>query len=303
MKIRTSIFGSGSEKELYDTITSNWLHGFKIYPSLPLTAIIDFFDNTGLTEQEKDFLKKTNVDYTVCTQKGQPLLSIEFDGMGHGFSNIDEYIQLAPTDDPNRKLKLKLKLKVATQADYPFFIVSYDEKNLLRDENLTIVDGIIGSVLAKKHFLKRIYEMYNESKDEIQNMMPWEEQEFVQDLVLQAEVEADMTWNPIVKKASEYDMQIKYKSMSIKWLDEPGVPDVKDMFDLEGIKKRAEALKKATRIGCEIVVETPQGKVSEKVWIRNIKGWGFNSISLVKEIAELFAFKKALQFSNKGENF
>jgi hypothetical protein len=78
-------------------------------------------------------------------------LSIEFDGMGRGFSRNGEYMEISPSDDKYRKLKFDLKLKISTQTGYPYFIVSYKEtENLEPGLNLTIVDGIIGKVLAWK---------------------------------------------------------------------------------------------------------------------------------------------------------
>ena len=34
-----------------------------------------------LSSEERSFVFKTSVDYTLCTKQGQPLVSVEFDGM------------------------------------------------------------------------------------------------------------------------------------------------------------------------------------------------------------------------------
>ena len=294
MRIKKTIFGSGNEKELFQTINSNWSDKFDVYPSLPYTTIIDFLNEQNLSQQEKNFLKKANVDYTVCTKEGEPLLSIEFDGMGHGFSKLGEYVQITYTTDPMRSKKLTLKLKIANGVGYPFFIVSYDEKNCLKGESLTIVDGIIGCVLAKKHFLNRIQELGDEHSDEIKSLAPHEEYEFVQDLVLSAEVEADLEWNPIVQKAYEYESQLNAKSMGFEYLTDPDLPDIKDMFDFDGLAKRIKAFDKVKRVGCKVTVKTSRGELFETAWMRNIEGFGVSATSLVREIAELLAYKKAL---------
>ena len=54
------------------------------YAHLPFTKIFDI-TTLNVNEIERDFLLKTNVDYTICDKKDKPLMCIEFDGMGHGF--------------------------------------------------------------------------------------------------------------------------------------------------------------------------------------------------------------------------
>src|SRR5437667_9480633 len=147
--IRKSVFGSRGEKELFTSLHSQWGPKFDLWPSLPLAQIIDV-ESAGhyLKEKERDFFLKTNIDYTLCTRSGRPILSIEFDGLGKGFSRRGEYVQQAATADSHRKLKLDLKLKVAKNEKYPFFVVSFEESKALdQNTNLTIVDGIIGQVL------------------------------------------------------------------------------------------------------------------------------------------------------------
>jgi hypothetical protein len=48
-------------------------------------------------------------------------------------------------------------VRLATEADYPLIVVSYQEKNVVTEDlHLTIVDGIIGQVLAKQYFATEI---------------------------------------------------------------------------------------------------------------------------------------------------
>lgn len=75
MKTRKSVFGSESEKELFKTLNSHWGQNFDLYPSLPFTSIIDIQDAV-LSDKERNFLFKTSVDYTLCTKKGGPIVSV-----------------------------------------------------------------------------------------------------------------------------------------------------------------------------------------------------------------------------------
>lgn len=92
MKVRSSVFGSGSEKELFSTLNTHWVQKFDLFPSLPFACIINI-DDTNLSDREKNFLYKTSVDYTLCTKESKPLVSVEFDGLGHGFSKNGEYVE------------------------------------------------------------------------------------------------------------------------------------------------------------------------------------------------------------------
>ena len=56
--------------------------------------------------------------------------------------------------DRSRKRKFDIKLRFSQQNDFPYYIVSSEEFKFLGDGiELTVVDGIIGSTIAKKHFL------------------------------------------------------------------------------------------------------------------------------------------------------
>ena len=153
--IRPSVFGSGSERELFTRIQSQWGNQFDIYPSLPFANIIDI-RLLDLTDEERRFLYSTNVDYTLCTKEGQPLMSVEFDGFSRGYSRRGQYVQMRVVEDSRRGWKLDLKVRIATQVQFPFFIVSYEEKNPISERtHLTILDGIIGQALAHRDLSER----------------------------------------------------------------------------------------------------------------------------------------------------
>lgn len=105
---------------------------------------------------DRRYLRASEVDYTLCTLRAgeyRPLLNIEFDGYSHGLSRDGRYIAVEAQADPKRAQHLDLKVRVATQAGYPLFVVSYEETNPIgKKTHLTILDGIVGQVLAGMAF-------------------------------------------------------------------------------------------------------------------------------------------------------
>jgi len=269
--IRKSVFGSRSEKELFGGLHTRWGSTFDLWPSLPFSQIVDI-EAIGpfLSEKERDFFLKTNIDYTLCTKNGSPVLSIEFDGLGKGFSRKGEYVQIEETVDPYRKLKLDLKLKVAQKASYPFYIVSFEESNVLDpDLSLTIVDGIIGQVLAKKEFAESVETLYENNRDAIESLLSYAQHEYIQDLVLDAETLAELKWDPIAilaaKLRSECSKRGIFSSYTTEYLNDPELPDGDLFEDLSVFEKRIDAIKNAVRVGCRIIVNAPRIAIIETV--------------------------------------
>lgn len=299
MKIRKTVFGSASERALYKALVTRWSDKLRIYPCLPFFNVIGV-EESDLPPNQRNFLLKTSVDYTLCDVSDQPLLSIEFDGLGEGFSRRGKYIpRYVLLKDPNREWKLNLKLSVCTWVSYPFFIISYEEATPIgADLHLAIVDGIIGRYMTSRNLGEAIDELYQQSDiDELPRHL---RDEAIQDLVLEAETALEFEWNPIIRKAYELEATLWGKGFCgggerYEWLDEPGTPPVpRDWLDVEGFRQRIEALKKAKRVGCRHTLRTSLGEVSAEAWIRNIEGHGVSAVSLVHDIAELLAAKKAL---------
>jgi hypothetical protein len=302
MKIQENVFGSRSEKDLYKSLESKWSKKFTLYPQLPFQAIINFDISSSLSKQEINFLYKTSVDYTLCTKEGKPVLSIEFDGLGCGFNKGGEYIQEKKTDDPYRKLKFDLKLRVCEEVHYPFFIISYEEKNKI-DQNLylTVVDGIIGQVLAKNHFatigISEIGEIMKQNEDFLTELSPDIKHDYIQDLVTSAEVEAELKFDPIAITGAKYE-ELAYrrgicKGYRVSYLSDPELPEA-DLFDTTALERRIQAIDKVKRHGCQITLRTPLIDIIQTTWVRNFEGYGVSSIGLAENIATLLAFKRAL---------
>ncbi|GEM_PF-1097460 len=299
MRTRGTVFGSTSEKELFTTLCSTWSKTFNFWPSLPFLSVIEL-DGDEVSPFEWEFLKKTSVDVTVCTKReNRPLLSIEFDGMGHGFSRDGKYIQTHPTQDPNRKLKLDLKLRIAEAVKYPLVVLSYEEKNPIGPElTLTVADGIIGQIIAKK----RMHEMIGEflAQEPIESVPPEFRHEYAQDLVDSAEVKAELDWNPIARLAAEYDCALARLSLITRqgweYLHEPELPDLdhEDPFRAspQSFQARIRAFEEAIRVGCRYHVETHKGRFSDTVWLRNIGGHGVFAPGLAQDFAKVLVLKQ-----------
>lgn len=302
MKIRKSVFASESEKELFKTLNTHLSQNFDLFPSLPFASIIDI-DDPLLSDKEKNFLYKTSVDYTLCTKRGKSLVSIEFDGLCHGFSRNEEFIQIVPyLHDKNRKLKLDLKLRLCKKVGYPLFVVSYDEKIPIgEDVTLTTVDGLIGQVLAQRYFQLTMKEVIKEHQESFDGLPPDEQQEYFQQLVIDAEVEAELMWDPIAIKAAQFEGETHkkgiWKGLSTEYLCDPELPrgDSDDPFDINVLKHRIEALKHVQRLGCTVTLRTPKEKFSETTWVRNFEGYyGVSPSGMAENIARLILFKNLL---------
>lgn len=295
MGIKGNIFDGVHEERLYKHIDSQWNRFFNIYPQLPFTKIFDI-KSLNINKKEKDFLLKTNVDITVCDKKYKPIMCIEFDGMSKGYNKDNQYIQVKK--DPSRKRKLDLKLKIASQYNFPFYIISYDEKKYVSEKiYLAVVDGIIGQTIAKLNFMKEINNFINQERDNIDFMNEYVRDEYFQDIVTSFEVKLELDWDPIAKMASEIEAVLFQKgialSLSYKPLSDPELPELKDIFDLEGMEKIIKSWKDIKRHGYEVTCKTIKGTVSEIAWVRNFENSWASPIIIARNIAELLAVYKA----------
>ena len=166
--------------------------------------------------------------------------------------------------------------------------------------NLTITDGIIGQVLAKKEFRKMTETLYDDYRETIEALPPSSQREYVQDLVLDAETVAELKWDPIAILASklEYEAYEKgiVKGYRAEYLNDPALPDG-NLYDASVVQKRVEMVKNAVRVGCRITAKTSGNPVVETVWLRNFENAMVSALHIASNIAELLAFKRALDSS------
>ena len=329
MKVKESVFGSKPERRLYMSLESIWKSKYNIYHNLPYTNIIDISDAKiyeysdaaktkivfrDLTEEEKGYLYKTSVDFTLC-EKGtdKPLLSIEFDGLGYGFSHDDEYVEVYPSRDPKRKVKLDTKLRLANTLCFPFVVVSYDEHKYLGGGfKFTILDGIIGKLLADRQFRLRFEAQKQGFEQEIKSMdftSKSEEQDYIDDWIMGLETEAELENDIIDREATTLETKIgrlvhKW-TMSVEGFEEPPAPVLKGLYDTDTLKRRIEHYNNPeVKIGCKVTFQCKSGNVNYKdvsaeVLIRN---FGMAAVSVAQNIARLLAASKALELwsSQKG---
>ncbi len=297
MKIKESVLGSKSEADIFLSLETRWAPNYKIFPSIPLSCILKP-EPDELNREELNYFYKTHVDYTFCQSNNRPIFSIEFDGMGGGFSRDGVYITKRKTNDPNRKKKIDFKLKCATKVDYPIVVVSFEEGELLdKDDSFTILDAIIGQILARREFIKIAEKMMEAYQTELEELDEREKKERIQDILLFSEVDAEMAMDPIAKKAAEYEQHCHeigfIKHYGFEALNDPPLPEYKDIFDIKGLEARIAAMKKTMREGCRIIIETRKLTITKVVWVRNFEAWGVYPHSIARNIAEYLGFKKA----------
>jgi hypothetical protein len=303
MSLRDSIFDNLNERNLYKHLKSIWGKIFNIYPQLPFTKIFDI-DTLNVNERERNFLLKTNIDYTICDKKDRPLMCIEFDEMG-GYNQEGKYIpnpKVIPLEGRElRKKKLELKLRIAKEHQFPFFVVSFEETKKLIPEkiHLTILDGIIGKAIGRKRFREGINNFLKDLEDEINSIKDEEQRhEFIQDAITTYEAMVDL--DPIANKAFEIMAILAKRKRKIKSsggiifkpFTEPELPEIKDEFDIEGLEKRLEARKNVEWVGCEVVCETPKGVIREKVKVRNFEDEFIVPYGIAFDIAMLLVYYK-----------
>jgi hypothetical protein len=119
VKVRTTVFDSKAEEKVFRSLQSRWSSELVLYPSLPLAKLISLEEDDRLPVSELRFFYQTNVDYTFCTPEGRPLFSVEFDGLGGGFSHVGVYRPHHQTRDKNRKWKLDTKLRLRLLSAIP----------------------------------------------------------------------------------------------------------------------------------------------------------------------------------------
>lgn len=185
--IRETVFDSAAEHDVFRALGSQWSPPFQVFAQLPLSNVLAD-PPPGATQTEQNFHRKTSIDFTLCDQNHRPLLSAEFDGMGHGYSREGVYVAAQPVEkDPYRKTKLDYKLRLAKQAGYPMFVVSFDETQPIEQgETLTVLDGIIGRVLARakgREFAQQSVDEHQQQIDQLEH----EADDYISDLVIEAD--------------------------------------------------------------------------------------------------------------------
>jgi hypothetical protein len=300
MKPRSTIFDSQCEHELFSAIRGSWEPTYRVYPHVPFENLVDL-DPQHLTVPELAFLHKTTVDYALTTADDRPLLGIEFDGLGHGYTTDGVYRQVVRSKDRLREWKLSLKARVANAAHFPFVILSYDEKVIIEEPtNLTVAHAIIGQFLADSHTTDRFHELHGDAKEWLDALPEDEQAEHIQDLLTTAEVETTLDWNPVAKRAGELLVELLHVDPKVSWgcsyLEDPPRPATtlpwQPGFDMGACLRWWRSIQ---RWGIRYTIRTSRGAITRDVWVRNF-GDSFSPFGFLDEVAQLVTTQAALDF-------
>ena len=183
-------------------------------------------------------------------------------------------------------------------------VVSYDEKNPIGEgTHLIIVDGIIGQILANRDMKGRMKNLFVEFMRKIDPAKPEDHDEIYQDLVFQAEADAELEWDPIARAKIDLEYRlfreglIGSHSFNCKWFYEPPLPGLPSggFFApgyAEAARARSEAMQGLVWVGCKATIQTPAISVTQTVQMRNIQHAGVQPIELTKNMALLLACKE-----------
>jgi hypothetical protein len=311
VKVRATVFDSKAEEKVFRALQSRWSSKLVLYPSLPLAKVICLEEDDVLPASEERFFYQTNVDYTFCTPTGRPLFSVEFDGLGGGFSKVGVYIPQRPTRDRNRKWKLDTKLRFATAVRYPLMVISFEEVRSFDDESITILDGIIGQFLAKYELDDYIRRLRIPELEDYPGDDPydeWARGELILDAEMGAEIQSTLDNDPLARRAAQeehealgnYDDGPRY---STEWLYDPPLPEALPFPEglispgpeyMANFQARWAAWERAIRVGCRVTVNTASGNVVQTVWARNVgHELGVSPETVVENAAKYLAFKRA----------
>ncbi|HEX2049178.1 MAG TPA: hypothetical protein VHJ34_00935 [Actinomycetota bacterium] len=303
IKARSSIYDGKSEKGIFERLHSTWSRHVELYPQLPLAKILTLEESDRLTDSERRYFYSTNVDFTFCDPGGKPFFSVEYDGMGQGFSRGWTYVAHRQTSDDNREWKLNFKLGCARDAFYPLIVLSLDETRALAEgDSLSLLDGIVGSCLANRRMHDILDELVRESREELASLTGWAKEELCQDLVLQAEVAAEMEYDVMSIETSKLQLLMQGSSWGSQPLREPEGTYPRDMSDADGLKKSIADQQAAERVGTRVHIDLPNGVTLQRtVWMRNL-GWnaGFMPESVTRRAAEYLAFRHAYQITARA---
>jgi hypothetical protein len=309
MGIKRKVFASLSEQDNFYKLKRNWegKAGYRIYHNLPFLMIfdteniVDLSDEVSvnaammggiktstiqLTNIEKSRLKKTSIDYTLCSDRDEPIVCIDFDGLGQGFNLGTQYYSNRKVS-PWRREITELKLKVAHGSLFPYFVVGSRHFNVLgEDIKIAIIDGIIGTVISRINFDKRFHEdPFPEgagwSQEDYEKLSYEEQYEIFQHWAVGLEVDTELESNPIAREISRLSWEFDAWSHSVQHLC------------LLSLGSKQKIL-----LGAKVVIHSKIfGDIEEQVYLPNFRVPGFYAGCLVDQIARLIALDKLRKLS------
>jgi hypothetical protein len=277
MRRVSTVFDSESEARLFHELDGRWCPRLRLLPQLPLSKLIQLDQGNELTGSTRRLFYETNVDYTFCWPDGTPWLSVEFDGLGGGFTRAAQYVP-RPRCEPQRERKLAQKVKWCGACDYPLLIVSFDETQPLDGEAvpLTMLDGIVGQLLSRERAAELIAERFAEQEGWLSDLSAYEREDVAADMVLDADVDAeyeeDLLSQAVAEQAERcWEFGVFIPSISTDpWLYDPPILPPQWPLTLASLVEHEQATLRAERVGSRVRVDTPRGPVETTVWVRNV---------------------------------
>jgi hypothetical protein len=92
MKVKSSIFGSISERDNYSKLLKQWGDKYRVYHNIPFLMVFELEASEIQNKSTYEYLKKTSIDYVICNDADKALVGIEFDGLQQGISIGGEYV-------------------------------------------------------------------------------------------------------------------------------------------------------------------------------------------------------------------
>ncbi len=254
MGIRKYVFASRAERNSYEKLARSWGKSHEIQSNLPFLNVFSI-DDLNLAPEDAERLKKTSIDFTLCDKNYSPILSIEFDGLYDGVNIGPAYFPSRDTRGKWRRKIMELKIAVAQKSQFPFFVVGSGHFNDLSPElKFTIIDGIVGDVLAHKAFQEKVTsgfapEEMGYSPEDFDGLSDEDRHGIVQDWVTGIEVQSEMDHNPIRRLAAQLSHALNTVLSS----------ECKYFPELQGEPatiERAEEMKAALYVGAFVTVHT-----------------------------------------------
>ena len=106
MASNQTVFASKAERINFEKLGRAWSRKYHLYHNLPFLNVYNvenLLDPQTCEPFEVEYrdlqrLKKTSIDFVLCNQDDAPLVCIDFDGLGNGFSRGFEYVSKRSDD-------------------------------------------------------------------------------------------------------------------------------------------------------------------------------------------------------------
>lgn len=308
MGVNKNPFKTPGEQASFQKLSRQWGGTYRIYPSLPFLNVfntknlIDLSQwpptTISISKEDEKKLDAAKIDFTLCGADDKPLVCIEFDELNEGWNVGKEYRSELEVS-PWRKELTETKLTVAHGSFFPYFVIAPQYFEDIGGLELTIVDGVIGEVLAKRATHDRLSQPFTAetvgmTDAEFEALPESEKREVIQDYVWGAEIQSTLDHNPIARTVAKLEEEIG-GSCSERPLIAPGV-------DPEKVEERARAMEKSPLLGVEVTVKTNDGRTqSARVRVPRFDSPYFIGVSLVTDIAKLIALKKLRESSSPSQ--